>query len=282
MQACGGRDHDGIAAKRDGVQSVQNDGDDDLHDDEEAEQGHELADQRDQRTPARRAQPRALAPARELRADGVARRQRHDDVQHGRQDRAQQELRVVQSRVRENVLLGNKGARPVAAAVPSPRQRGRGRGDRIRDRGIGVVAGGEILPVVERHDLGAMAGQEIAFEILRDVDGGDRLAGADRPHRARHVPRTLGDADAGGRADRLDVGERRRRAIGVDDRDPEIADDRVAEGQGQDGEGDHRNDDRQDERDLVAPHPAQLPRGDAQQSRPRRPLHRRSPDGHSA
>ncbi len=218
MQACGRRDHDRVAAKRDGVQGVQNDGDDDLHDDEEAEQRHELADERDQRATARGPHPRAFAPAREFRADGVACGQRHDDVQHGRQDRAQQELRVIQRRVRENILLGNEGAGPVAAAVPAPRQRGGGRGDRIRNRGIGVVAGREILPVVERHDLRALAGQEIALEILGDVDGGDRVARADRPHGARHVPRTLRDADAGRRTDRLDVGRakspsgRRRRS----------------------------------------------------------------------
>ena len=76
-----------------------------------------------------------------------------DDVQHRRQNGAQQELRVVERGIGEHVSLNNQRARRVGCRSGGHRRRERlrSRSDRVRDRGCGAVAGGEILSVVERR-----------------------------------------------------------------------------------------------------------------------------------
>ena len=252
------------------------------HDEEDAEQRHELAHERDQRAPAGGAHPRSFASPGELRADRVAAGDRRDDVQHGRQDGPQQELGEVQRRVRQDILLGDKRARLVAAAVRLARQRSGRRGDRAGYGRSRVVAGGEILPVVQGDDLRPLPGEEIVLEVFRDVDSRNRVAGANSLHGAPHVARPLGDCHAWRGSDRLHVNERSRGAVGVDNGDPKVANDRIAERERQDGEGEDRNQDGQHERDPVALHPAQLARGDEKQSGLWRRPHLRSAVGHSA
>ena len=251
------------------------------HDDEDGEQGQEFADERDQRPTAGRAHPGALAALRELRADRVAAGDRGDDVQHGGENRPQEELGEVQRRVREDILFGDEDARLVAALRLVGQRRGRRR-DGARDRRGRVVARREILPVVERHHLRALSAEEIALEILGNVDGGDRIARADRLHGVPHVARSFGDCDARRGGDRLHIDERSRGAVGVDDGDAKIANDRVAERQRENGEGEDRNEEGQDKRDAVALHPAQLARRDQKQSRFCGWLHLCSAVGHSA
>ena len=103
---------------------------------------------------------------------------------------------------------------------------------------------------------------EIPLEVLRDVDGGDGVTGADVVHRAGHVAGSLRNAHAGSRRDRLHIGQRRWRAVGVDDADSKVSDDRITEGRRQDGDGDKGHADREDHCDAVAPHPTQLAQGD--------------------
>ena len=213
------------------------------HDQEDAEQRHELAYERDQRPAAGGAHPGALAALRELRADRIAAGDRGHDVQHRRQNRPQQELGEVERRVRQDIFFSDKDARLVAPVVRLARQRGGRRRNGALDRRGRVVAGREVLPVVQRHHLRPLPGEQVALEILGNVDGGDRIAGADRLHRASHVARSLGDGDAWRGGDRLHIDERSRGAVRVDDGDAKIANDRVAECQGQNGEGEDRNDD---------------------------------------
>ena len=252
------------------------------HDEKDAEQRHELSHERDQRAPAGGAHPGSLASSGEFRADRIAARDGRDDVQHRRQNRPQQELGEVQRRVRQDILLGDERARSVAAAVRLARQRSGRRCDRAGNGRSCVVAGGEILPIVQRDDLRPLPGEEVALEILRDIDSRDRVAGADCLHGAPHVARPLGDCHARRGSDRLHVNERSRGAVGVDDGDAKVANDRIAERERQDREGEDWNQDGQHERDPVALHPAQLACGDEKQpwlwGRP----HLRSADGHSA
>ena len=80
----------------------------------------------------------------------------------------------------------------------------------------------------------------------------------------------------------MHIDERSRGAVGVDDGDAKIANDRIAERQRQDGEGEDRNEQGQNERDAVALHPAQLARRDQKQSGFWRRPHLGSAVGHSA
>ena len=225
------------------------------HDQEDAEQRHELADKRDQRPAAGGAHPGALAALGEFRADRVAAGDRHDDLQHGWQNRPQEELGEVQRRVREDILFGDEDARLVTA-LRLVRQRGGRRRDGVRDRRGRVVARREVLPIVQRHHLRPLSGEEVALEVLGNVDGGDRVARADRLHGASHVARSLGDCDARRGGDRLHVDERSGGAVGVDDGDAKIANDRIAERERQDGEGEDWNEESENESDPVALHPA--------------------------
>ena len=189
---------------------------------EDAEVGQQLADQGRERAAAGAAQPCADAAAAELGADGVARRDRDHDVQHGRQDGAQQELRVVQGWIGEHVLLDHQ--RPDRSAQGLRRTHrghgGRGRGDGFAQAFAGDVAGGEELVVVEDHDLWPPPGQHVAFEIRRNIDRRDCLARADRTGRGREIVGALRHLDAGCRGHRLNEHHRGRRAVGIDHRRP--------------------------------------------------------------
>ena len=252
------------------------------HDQEDGEQRQELAYKRDKRPAAGDAYPGALAALREFRADGVAAGDPHHDLQHSGQNRPQQELGEVQRRVREDILFGDEDTRLVSPAIRLARQRGGRRRDGVRDRRSRVVAGGKVLPVVQRHHLRPLPGEQVALEVLGNIDGRDRIAGADGLHGAPHVARSLGDGDARRGGDRLHINKRSRGAVCVDDGDPKIADDSIAECQGQNGEGDDGNQDGQNERHAVAPHPAQLACCDQKQSRLWRRSHLCSAVGHSA
>ena len=125
--------HQGVAPERHPEEAVNDAGVDDHHQNEDAEQRRELADERGQRAAAGGAQPGAQAAARELGADRIAGGDRDDDVEDVRQDRAQQELRVVQRRIGEHILFDDERARS---------ERFRGGGRRVRQcrrrRGNGV------------------------------------------------------------------------------------------------------------------------------------------------
>ena len=82
---------------------------------EDAEIGRELADKGGERAAAGGRQPVAHAARAELRADGVAAGDGDHDVQHGRQDRAQQELGVVQRGIGQDILLDDERAGREAA-----------------------------------------------------------------------------------------------------------------------------------------------------------------------
>ena len=101
---------------------------------EHAEEGQQLAEHGRERAAAGAAQPSPDAAAAELGADGVARRDRDHDVQHGGHDGAQQELRIVQGRIGQHVLLDHQ--RPDRSAQGLRRTHrghgGRGRGDASR------------------------------------------------------------------------------------------------------------------------------------------------------
>ena len=84
-------------------------------------------------------QPGAQAARRKLGADGIAGRDRRDDMQHSRQHGAQQELGEVQRRIGQDILLDDQrsrreggGSSPAKSAAESRwprrwrRQRARG------------------------------------------------------------------------------------------------------------------------------------------------------------
>ena len=154
-----------------------------------------------------------------------------DDVQDRGQYGAQEKLRVVQRRIGQNILLDYQRPGRIRLIVRCARQASGGRRDRVGYRRRGAVARGEILSIVERDDFRASPGDEIALEMLGDVDRGDRVARADRVCGARHIAGAVGDADARRRSDRLDIDQRGRGAVRVHDGYSEIADDCVAEDQ---------------------------------------------------
>ena len=79
--------------------------------------------------------------------------------------------------------------------------------------------------------------------------------------------------DAGRGRDRLHELQRGRRTIGVDDHRVEAANDRIAEGEAENGGADEGDADHQEQRDAVAHDPAQLTRGDEDEARRRRAPH---------
>ena len=280
QQQTGGRAHqDGVAAERHGEDAVNDAGSHDHHQQEYAEQGHQLADESRERAAAGGREPRSPAARRELRADGISGRNRRDDVKNRGQDGAEQKLRVVQRGIGEDVLLDDQAAgresRRLRHGFRGKRRSGRGDGAGERTRR--AVSGREKLPVIEHDDLGPLAGNQVPLEIRRDIDRRDGVARAYRVHRARQIIGSFGDADARGRGDRLHVGQRRRRAVGVHDADAQTADDRVAERPCEQGEGYQRNADRQEKRQPIAPHPAQLARRDEQEPGTTRRFHYRLP-----
>ena len=97
QQRCRGNDHRHIALERDSEQSLQDQRHRQHDDEEDREQRRELAGERDDRIAARAGEPRAHAAPPELGADRIAGGERDDHVDDHRQQRAQQELRVVLS-----------------------------------------------------------------------------------------------------------------------------------------------------------------------------------------
>ena len=81
-------------------------------------------------------------------------------------------------------------------------------------------------------------------------------------HRVGQVAGAPVDAKAWGRCQGLDIVHRCRRAVAIDDGNPEVADHGAAERPRQQGEGDEWHADHKEERQAVAPHPAQLTRCD--------------------
>ena len=231
------------------------------HDEEDAEIGRELADKRRERTAAGRRQPFAHAARAELRADRIAAGDRDHDVQHGRQDRPQQELRVVQGGIGEHILLDHERTGRERQRPADPRGRSAdGRRNRRLQRTRGDVARREELLVEEDDDLRPPPICDVALEVLGDIDRGDGLARADGMHGAVEIRGALRHRHAWRRADRLDEGLRGLRAVLVDDVDPEIADHGIAEGGGQQRKGNQRDAEDEQQRDPVAPDPDR-PRG---------------------
>src|SRR5207245_6299652 len=96
------------------------------------------------------------------------------------------------------------------------------------------------LLVIESDDLRTSLGLQVALEIGRDIDCGNRLAGPYRPRRGREVAGALDDAETGRRGHLLHEGARGVRSVGVDDDHAEPADHRMTEDRGQDHEGEQR------------------------------------------
>ena len=200
---------------------------------ENPEQGRKLARQRDDRVAARAGEPAAHAAPAELGADRVAGGERDDDVEDHRQQRAQQELRVIPLRVDQHDRLRDQRAdagRFWRGAGRSAARRGR---EAVAQARRGDARGGQELLVIEGDDLRPPLGLEVALEIGRDVDGGNGLAGSDRPRRRGEVAGAFDDAETGRRRHLLDKGARGLRAVRVDDDHTEPADHRMTEDRGQ-------------------------------------------------
>jgi hypothetical protein len=71
----------------------------------------------------------------------------------------------------------------------------------------------------------------------------------------------------------LDIGHRRRRPVLVDDIDAQIADDGIAECQGQQRDGEKRHADNERQRDAVTPDPQRFAHRDIDESRAERRRH---------
>ncbi len=197
-------------------------------------------------------------------------------MKHHRQQRAQQELGVVGRRIGQHILLDDErsgGDRLKLDAFERPDGGGRGRQGR-GESARGDVSGRVVLLVIEDDDLRPPPGDEVALEIERDIRGGEGCAGADRARRHRQIIAPQRHADAGCGIDRLHEDRRRRRPIGIDDDDAEIAHDGAAERQGENDEGDQRDTGDQEPSDAVASEPAQLSCRDGDQPRMGQRLHR--------
>ena len=168
QQCRGGPDQDRIAAERDLEQAMDDAEARSHHDEEDAEIGCELADKGQERAAAGGRQPLAHAACPEFRADSITCGDGDDDVKHRGQDRAQQELGVVQRRVGEHILLDDERT----GGERRSRRRGRQLGDRRRDRSLKRarcdIARREELLVEEDDDLRPAAIEQVALEVLRE------------------------------------------------------------------------------------------------------------------
>ncbi len=274
QQASGGARQRGTAAERHLVAAMDGKTRGDQQEHEDAEIGGELADQGRQRIAAGRLEPFAHAARAELRSDGVARGNGDDDVQHGGQDRPQQELGIVEGGIRQHVLFDDQRAgREARRPGRRHRQVGRARRNRGGKRTGRHVARRKVLLVVEDDDLRPLAGNDVALEVARQIDRGERFAGTDGVHGRVEVGGAPGHVHAGRRVQGLDVGNRCLRAVLIDDVDPQIADDGVAESQRQQRYGDNRHGDHERQRDAVMPEPAELAHRDADEPRTERRRH---------
>ncbi len=239
---------------------------------EDAEVRCELADQGGQRIAAGRLQPFAEVARAELRSHGIACGYGDHDMQDGRQDRAQQELGVVQGRIGQHVLFDDQRARRIARRRRRRQIGGAGRNRSGQGRGRDV-AGREILLVVEDDDLRPLARGDVALEVARQIDRRERLAGTDGVHGGAEVGRSPGDIHARRGIQGLDIGHRRLRVVLVDDIDTEVADDGVAEGERQQHDGEKRHADHERQGDAVAPDPQGLAYCDFDEPRTERSRH---------
>ena len=194
-------------------------------------------------------------------------------MDHYRQQRAQQELRIVSFWVHQHDGLRHQ--RPDerslrCCARRSARHRGR---EAVAQPGRCDAGGGEELLVIEGDDLRALPGSEVVFEIGRDVERRDGVAGANRARRCRQIGPAFDDREIGRRRHPLNEGARGFRAVLIDHHGAEVADHRPAEGGRQCYEGEQRHAEDQDECCAVAPQPAQLAPGDQQKSGLGRPSH---------
>ena len=198
-------------------------------------------------------------------------------MQHHRQQRAQQELRVVPRRIDQHDRLGDE--RSDAGGLRRPARRGR----RLLHRSRKAVAqarrrharGGQELLVVEGDDLRAPPGLEVALEIGRNIDGGDGFTGTDGAGGGGEIARALNDAETGRRGHLFHEHARGVGSVRVDDDHPEFTNDRMAEHRGQDREGKHGHGEDQNARGVVTQQPPPFALGDEPEARLWRRLHRR-------
>ncbi len=267
QQHAGGDHHRHIALERDLEQSLQDQRHRQHDDDEDREQGRELARQRDDRIAAGAGEPGAHAAPPELGAHCVAGGDRDDHVDHHRQQRAQQKLRVVPLRVDQHDRLGDERpdlGRRRRRAVRGRHAAGGGREAVAHARRRDAGRGQELL-VIEGDDLRPALGLQVALEIGRHVHRGNGVAGFDRPRRGREVAGARDDAEAGGRGHLLDEGPRGLRSVLVDHDHAEPADHRAAEDRAQDHEGEQRHAEDQNDRHGVVQQPSQFAPGDQQE-----------------
>ena len=102
--------HRHVALERDPEHSLQDERHRQHDDEENSEQGRKLACERDDRIAARAGEPGAHAAPAKLGAYGVAGGERDDHVDHHREQRTQQELRVILLWVDEHDRLGDQSA----------------------------------------------------------------------------------------------------------------------------------------------------------------------------
>jgi hypothetical protein len=101
-------------------------------------------------------------------------------------------------------------------------------------------------------------GAQVALELGRQVDRGDRIPRADRARRGAEVVGAFDDRDARRGRHGLHEQPRARGMVHVDHGHAEAAHDGRAEGETKQDEGDHRHAEQQEARHRVAPDPAHL------------------------
>ncbi len=107
----GGGPYDcGMAMEGDLIEAVDDAGAQSHHHAENSEVGRELADERRERIVSGRLQPFRHAARAELRSNGITAGDGNDDVKHRWQDRPQQELRIVEGGIGEDILLDQERA----------------------------------------------------------------------------------------------------------------------------------------------------------------------------
>ena len=231
------------------------------HDQEEdTEQRRELADQRDDRIAAGAFEPLSRVAAAEFRSDRIARRERDHHMDDRRQQRAQQELRIVLLRVdQRDGLPGHRSDRNRhgGGAFGGSGRRRRG-GQRIAQASRGNAGRGQELLVIEPDDLRPAVGLQVALEIRRDIDRRDRLAGPDVLHGRGQRTGAVDDLQARRRRDVFHQRTRSVRPVRIDDRHPKPSDDRVAEDGCENHERKQRHAEDQKQRHAIVKQPAAL------------------------
>ena len=200
-------------------------------------------------------------------------------MQHCRQHRAKQELRIVQRGVGQDILFGHE-ARTDRCTVPCGLSRRRDRRARRRYRVAQalarIVARREELGIGEHDGPRRSAAEQILGEFGRQIDRRDGTAGADCARRRAEIVATLGDRDPGSSGDRLDEQARRRAVVHIDGDNIQPAHHGGTEGEPERHKGDDRHAEQQEARHGVAQDPANLPRRDSRQPAPQRHHERRS------